>query len=195
MSGLCVYVLLFTLSNVLHTAAVFQFYIKSLVTISFVFGYITFPVLQTAIHWHQGHSYMNSLFTQYVWVKHNISFRDKCLKNIADGSQNVYRSALTPKPGPLGGSVREVNPPAGSHEKRPLLLKKKYVYVHIYICGYNVLSNLDLQVSLINPKNTTSSWLKYLGPGGGTLPALSSSIISSMSLGVRSSWERWKMDQ
>lgn len=27
----------------------------------------------------------------------------------------------------------------------------------------------------------------YLGPGGGTLPALSSSIISSMSLGERSS--------
>lgn len=29
----------------------------------------------------------------------------------------------------------------------------------------------------------------YLGPGAGTLPALSSSIMSSMSLGVRSSWK------
>lgn len=37
----------------------------------------------------------------------------------------VYKSALTPKPGPLGGPVRDVNPPAGSHEKRPLLVKKK----------------------------------------------------------------------
>lgn len=39
--------------------------------------------------------------------------------------RNVYRSALTPKPGPVGGSVRDVNPPAGSHEKRPPLVRKK----------------------------------------------------------------------
>ena len=39
-------------------------------------------------------------------------------------AENVYRSALTPKPGPGGGSVREVSPPAGSQEKRPLLWKK-----------------------------------------------------------------------
>lgn len=38
---------------------------------------------------------------------------------------NVYKSDLTPKPGPLGGSVSEVNPPAGSHEKRPPLAKIK----------------------------------------------------------------------
>lgn len=30
----------------------------------------------------------------------------------------------------------------------------------------------------------------YLGPGGGTLPALSSSIMSSTSFGVRSSWKQ-----
>lgn len=30
----------------------------------------------------------------------------------------------------------------------------------------------------------------YLGPGGGTLPAFSSSMISSMSFGVRSSWKQ-----
>lgn len=30
----------------------------------------------------------------------------------------------------------------------------------------------------------------YLGPGGGTLPALSSSIMSSMSFGKRSSWKQ-----
>lgn len=37
---------------------------------------------------------------------------------------HVYKSALTPKPGPGGGSVNEVNPPAGSHEKRPFLIVK-----------------------------------------------------------------------
>lgn len=176
----------------LHTAAAFtcQCQIKWLEPLALFSVILTFLCCKRAIHWHQGHCYMNSLFTQYVWVKHNISFRDKCLKNMADGSQNVYRSALTPKPGPLGGSVREVNPPAGSHEKRPFLLKKI-----ICLCSYIYLYMWIQQVSLIKPKNTTSSWLKYLGPGGGTLPALSSSIISSMSLGVRSSWKRWTMDQ
>lgn len=38
---------------------------------------------------------------------------------------NVYKSDLTPKPGPLGGSVSEVSPPAGSHENRPLLATRK----------------------------------------------------------------------
>lgn len=38
---------------------------------------------------------------------------------------DVYKSDLTPKPGPLGGSVSEVKPPAGSHEKRPLLQEGK----------------------------------------------------------------------
>lgn len=40
-------------------------------------------------------------------------------------AENVYKSGLTPKPGPLGGSVSEVKPPAGSHEKRPPLAKIK----------------------------------------------------------------------
>lgn len=33
----------------------------------------------------------------------------------------LYKSALTPTPGPGGGSVRDVSPPAGSQEKRPFL--------------------------------------------------------------------------
>lgn len=46
--------------------------------------------------------------------------------------------------------------------------------------------------------NVWQMWMKifsdikqniYLGPGGGTLPAFRSSIIFSMSLGVRSSWK------
>lgn len=40
-------------------------------------------------------------------------------------AENVYKSDLTPKPGPLGGSVSEVKPPAGSHEKRPPLTETK----------------------------------------------------------------------
>lgn len=40
-------------------------------------------------------------------------------------AENVYKSDLTPKPGPLGGSVSEVKPPAGSQEKRPPLAKTK----------------------------------------------------------------------
>lgn len=45
-----------------------------------------------------------------------------------DSSQimvHVYRSGLTPKPGPGGGSVNEVKPPAGSQEKRPFLMKAR----------------------------------------------------------------------
>lgn len=130
---------------------------------------------------------MNSLFTQHVWLKHSISFRDKFLNMWRVVAKNIYKSALTPKPGPLGGSVREVNPPAGSHEKRPLLLKQNVVQC-TYKSGFP-------QVSKINQKKC--NWFlvvssMYLGPGGGTLPALSSSIISSMSLGVRSSWEKKK---
>lgn len=34
-----------------------------------------------------------------------------------------------PKPGPLGGSVSDVNPPAGSQENRPLLEKIKQQYL------------------------------------------------------------------
>lgn len=57
-----------------------------------------------------------------------ISFRDIFLKG---GRWWTYKSALTPKPGPLGGSVREVKPPAGSHEKRPLLGMKGQLIVHL----------------------------------------------------------------
>lgn len=49
---------------------------------------------------------------------------------------NIYyktpqRSARTPKPGPLGGSVRDVRPPAGSQEKRPLL-KNNSSFTHYW---------------------------------------------------------------
>lgn len=54
------------------------------------------------------------------------------------GAKDVYKSALTPKPGPLGGSVREVNPPAGSHEKRLLLLKSN-MFISVYILFFLLL--------------------------------------------------------
>lgn len=47
-------------------------------------------------------------------------------------AENVYKSDLTPKPGPLGGSVSEVKPPAGSHEKRPPLAKSKGEILSLY---------------------------------------------------------------
>lgn len=91
---------------------------------------------------------------------------------------NVYKSDLTPKPGPLGGSVSEVSPPAGSHENRPLLATRK--------AKKNFYFWTEKQGTQTMP---VGSFL-YLGPGGGTLPAFSSSIISSMSFGVRSSWKQ-----
>lgn len=47
--------------------------------------------------------------------------------------RNDYRSALTPKPGPLGGSVRDVKPPAGSHEKRPFLPRKNTFIISVQL--------------------------------------------------------------
>lgn len=64
---------------------------------------------------------MNNLFTQYVCIIH-ISFSERfAVGKNETFTNNLYRSCLTPKPGPFGGSVREVRPPAGSQEKRPLL--------------------------------------------------------------------------
>lgn len=61
------------------------------------------------------HRYMNSLFTE---TSASMMLLFKRWQMVV-----VYKSDLTPKPGPLGGSVSEVKPPAGSHEKRPLLDK------------------------------------------------------------------------
>lgn len=58
--------------------------------------------------------------------------------------------------------------------------------------NYNFyISKFYKYISLIRHKTDyiVMVFCMYLGPGGGTLPALSSSIISSMSLGVRSSWK------
>lgn len=54
-------------------------------------------------------------------IKHQ--HRRHCFLKRWQMAENVYKSDLTPKPGPLGGSVSEVRPPAGSHEKRPPLAK------------------------------------------------------------------------
>lgn len=90
--------------------------------------------------------------------------------------KDVYRSDRTPNPGPFGGAVREVSPPAGSQEKRPFLPKIKHFSSLLIYLNYVKITHFYIFIS------------SYLGPGGGTLPALSSSIIFSISFGVRSSW-------
>ena len=44
--------------------------------------------------------------------------------NKSSNEQYIHRSDLTPNPGPFGGSVSVVSPPAGSQENLPLLRRK-----------------------------------------------------------------------
>lgn len=69
--------------------------------------------------WHRLYKHMNIGTRQFYWCVLGISFTVISLKH------SFQRSARTPKPGPVGGPLREVSPPAGSHDKRPFLKKEK----------------------------------------------------------------------
>lgn len=73
---------------------------------------------------------MDILFTHLFDFKHYIRV---ALKS-ADLAKSLYRSGLTPTPGPGGGSVRQVSPPAGSQEKRPFLKGGKDIFFHHKSC-------------------------------------------------------------
>ena len=71
-------------------------------------------------------NFVNRKFDLYIT---NFSF-SKLLVDFLLGSRKVedelvYRSFLTPKPGPFGGSIKEVNPALGSEANLPLLVNRK----------------------------------------------------------------------
>lgn len=119
------------------------------------------------------HSTRQQVHEHFIYTCHRI--RVEIFRIQIKRPKCVYRSGLTPNPGPVGGPVKEVSPPEGSQEKRPFLQE-------ISLNKQKESARHELENLIIKSM--------YLGPGGGTLPALSSSIISSISLAVRSSWGR-----
>lgn len=84
---------------------------------SYIYIYI-----HTIVYILKGIRYSALLWSRTLWASevHYIGARE-----VLKYTVGLYRSALTPKPGPGGGSHRLVSPPAGSQEKRPFLEDKK----------------------------------------------------------------------
>lgn len=53
------------------------------------------------------------------------------------------KQSCTPKPGPVGGSVKDVSPPSGSDAYLPLLATKKYV-MNKYVRKKKVVSDENI---------------------------------------------------
>ena len=85
------------------------------------------------------------------------------MRECEESKRKSYRSDLTPNPGPLGGSVRDVSPPAGSQENRPLLKGKQEIQDDVLcasISNYCFLFNK--YTKLCEHKNASSHQHKIL---------------------------------
>lgn len=72
------------------------------------------------------------------------------------------RPACTPKPGPIGGSVKEAKPPAGSQEKCPLLGPGLGIFASLEFIS-NLFSVLRCHI-LIVAVIYLNHWSVYTGP-------------------------------
>lgn len=133
---------------------------------------------------------MNSLFTQHVWFNHIINFRDKLPLIKADSDQKGLQVWSYTKAWPFRRLYQRGQSTCRLTGETPVPVEKEE---KISQCTYFLFFKRQTNF-LHQPEKyrLINSWryCMYLGPGGGTLPALSSSIMLSMSLGKRSSWKQ-----